>query len=109
MDDPVALVLELGEDRGQRLLELLGARAALRDFRRICAVRYSVQLLRGGEKDRAVIRDRVMARYRIQRTTAYLCIDQAVDEFAKLSVFEPCSRTQPRQNDPVPSDQREER
>ena len=88
MDDPVSLALELGEDRGRRLFELLGAKAALRDLRRVCATRYAVQLLRGGEKDRAVIRDRIMTRYGTGRRNAYYCIDAALDQFVKLCSFE---------------------
>src|SRR5690242_20343970 len=80
MDDPAQiaeLALELGEDRGRKLLLALSARAALREFNRQAAVRYAVQLLRQGAK-RSQIRDRLMQRYELERSAAYLRIDEAV-------------------------------
>jgi hypothetical protein len=99
MDDPVELALELGEDRGQRLFELLGARAALREFRRVCATKHALRLFQAGEKDRASMRDRLMQRYELGRSTAYACIDAALNEFAKLSKFDRRSWTRAADND----------
>lgn len=99
MDDPaVELALELGEDRGRRLFELLGAKAALREFRRVCATRFALSLFQAGEKDRSIIRDRLMQRYDLGRTSAYLCIDAALNEFAKLSISDRGFRTQTLNN-----------
>ena len=103
MDDPVSIALELGESRGKRLLELLGARAALRDLRRVCATRYAVQLLNAGERDRSVIRDRLIVRYDISRRNAYRCIDAALNE-SKLCRFSPRFGTAPMSNNDVNMD-----
>jgi hypothetical protein len=51
-------------------------------------------MMRTGERDRAIIRDRLMSRYRVSRSLAYEYLDIAVDEFAKLSRFPAHSWTQ---------------
>ena len=106
MDDPVSIALDgLGEDRGRRLFELLGAKAALREFRRVCAVRFAVHLLKAGEKDRAVIRDRLIGRYDMSRRNAYYCIDSALDEYVKVCNFDRRSCTQVANNASVQNDE----
>jgi hypothetical protein len=87
-DDSVALALKLGED-GRRLLEILGQRAALREFDRACAVDFAIELLQQ-RVDPGVVRDRLMRRYRLSRTSAYRVRETAL---TKLSQNAPCSGT----------------
>jgi hypothetical protein len=80
MDEAVELALDLGEDRGRRLLLSLGARAAVREFDKACAVRYAVHLLHE-RCPRVEIRNRLAQRYPFSQRTAYYCIDEALIHF----------------------------
>lgn len=75
-------MMQLGTDRGRRLLELLGARAALREFDQACAISFAVEQLRAGAA-RPEIRDRIRARYRFSERTAYRVLGQALDIFCQ--------------------------
>jgi hypothetical protein len=72
------LALDLGPDRGRRLLEALASAAVLREFDRQCAVRHAHALLQQGRL-RAEIVPRLMAAYRIGRSTAHRYVDVASD------------------------------
>ena len=79
------LAMHLGPDNGRRLLEMLAANAAIREFDRISAIRYAETLLRQ-HRGRAEIRDRLMTRYRISPRTAYRYLDVACARYATTPV-----------------------
>jgi hypothetical protein len=83
MDDDVAELLHtLDEAKARRLLVGLGQRAALAQFNRTCAVNHALDLLRQ-RVERPQIRDRLMQRYELERRTAYLRIDEALQIYCR--------------------------
>ncbi len=80
MDEAVALALELGPEKGHRLLKLLGQRAALREFERHLGVACAVDLLRQHAAPGA-IRDKLVAKFGVSAATAYRWRDEAIDVF----------------------------
>ncbi len=84
IDLAVGIALDLGPDRGRRLLQALGAAAALREFTRACATAYAVELLTR-RVPRLEIRDRLMVAYGLKMRSAYRAVDRALTIFCQHS------------------------
>jgi hypothetical protein len=100
VDVALELALALGSDNGQRLREVLAAKAVKKAFDRMCAVRSARRLLHDHRRGilkaadaerfsaygiRAEIRDRLMAAYGMRRASAYRGIDEALQTTVSAS------------------------
>lgn len=75
--DLVEIAEDLGEDGVRRVLQSVGASAALRAFNRDCAIRYALELLER-RLSTAEVRARLIARYNVSVRSAYRLFGEAI-------------------------------
>ena len=80
--DVAALLAELDEHKACRLLDRLGARAVRREFERLSAINFAVDLQRDRLPRRTIV-ERLRTRYGFKERKAYMIADVALEQFCK--------------------------